>query len=98
MTTGMEISPCAAGEKNRQIPVIVSLSVANRRTVADDTVVKQRAISFLRFLQSVEDVGELGDVVGADHRIHSELFRIAIVVRNAVVAVPKSKRRVGAIV
>ena len=55
-----------ASQQNGQITLVVPQTVAHARAIGDHAVVEQRAIPFPRFLQLVEDVGELREVMLVD--------------------------------
>ena len=79
MTSWFERPIAVSSNKQWQVIVIVPIAITDSTPVYDHGMIQQVAVPFLRRLEALEDVGELGNVVPIDFSKRRQLLRARLV-------------------
>ena len=81
VASSLQLARSAAGDKYRQVHVIMHIGVAHSAAEKVYRMVQQRSVAVGSRFQFVEEVGEEGHVIGIDLGQLRKLFRIIRVMR-----------------
>ena len=87
MTARIERRAAAPGQQDRQVVVVVTITVGIAAAVGNQAIVQQRSFSFLDGLEFLQQISELLDVKPVDGAQLALFGRVVLVMREVVMPV-----------